>query len=87
MRSDTEKTRKSLAAAVAALVVVVILGLVLLSLLSALEETAVFGVHLATAFLVVYALVILAMILGVVAALRQRLRELKGGEEEEAKKY
>lgn len=87
MRSDTEKTRKSLAAAVAALVVVVILGLVLLSLLSALEETAVFGIHLATAFLVVYALVILAMILGVVAALRQRLRELKGGEEEEAKKY
>ena len=66
---------------------VVILGLVLLSLLTALEETAVFGIHLATAFLVVYALVVLAMILGVIAALRQRLRELKGGEEEEAKKY
>ena len=59
----------------------------MLSLLTALEETAVFGIHLATAFLVVYALVVLAMILGVIAALRQRLRELKGGEEEEAKKY
>ena len=46
-----------------------------------------FGVHLATVFLVVYALAVLAMILGVIAALRQRLRELKGGEEDEAKKY
>ena len=87
MQNGTEKKRKGLAAAIAALVMVVILGLVLLSLLAALEETAVFGIHLATAFLVVYALVVLAMILGVIAALRQRLRELKGGEEEEAKKY
>ena len=87
MHNGTEKKRKGLAAAIAALVMVVILGLVLLSLLTALEETAVFGIHLATAFLVVYALVVLAMILGVIAALRQRLRELKGGEEEEAKKY
>ena len=81
MQNGTEKKRKGLAAAIAALVMVVILGL------TALEETAVFGIHLATAFLVVYALVVLAMILGVIAALRQRLRELKGGEEEEAKKY
>ena len=87
MQNGTDKKRKGLAAAVAALVMVVIFGLLLLALLSALGETMVFGVHLATAFLVVYALVVLAMIVGVIMALRQRLRELKGGEEEEAKKY
>lgn len=87
MQNGTEKKRKSLAAAVAALVMVALFGLILLFLLSTLEETIGFGVHLATAFLVVYALVVLAMILGVIAALRQRLRELKSGEEEEAKKY
>lgn len=44
MQNGTEKKRKGLAAAIAALVMVVILGLVLLSLLTALEETAVFGI-------------------------------------------
>ena len=87
MENGTEKKRKGLAAAVAALVMVVIFGLILFSLLAALGETAGFGIHLATVFLVAYALVVLAMILGVIAALRQRLRELQSGEEEEAKKY
>ena len=81
MENGTEKRRKGLAAAVAALVMVVIFGLILFSLLAALGETVGFGVHLATVFLVVYALAVLAMIL------RQRLRELKDGEEDEAKKY
>ncbi|MCI8539252.1 MAG: hypothetical protein HFF18_11435 [Oscillospiraceae bacterium] len=35
----------------------------------------------------VYALVILAVIIGVIAALFQRLREIRGGEADEAKKY
>ena len=35
----------------------------------------------------VYALVILAIIIGVIAALFQRLREISGGEEDEARKY
>ena len=87
MENGTEKRRKGLAAAVAALVMVVIFGLILFSLLAALGETVGFGVHLATVVLVVYALAVLAMILGVIAALRQRLRELKDGEEDEAKKY
>lgn len=87
MRNDTDRKRKGIAAAVAALVMVALFGLLLASVVTALGETMVFGVHLATIFLVVYALVVLAMILGVVAALRQRLRELKGGEEEDAKKY
>ena len=87
MRNGTEKKRRGLAAAVAALVMVVIFGLLLLGILSALKEATGFGVHLAAAFLGLYALVVLAMIVGVLAALRQRLRELKGGEEDEAKKY
>lgn len=87
MQNGTEKKRKGLAAGIAALVMVIFFGLILLGLLSALGETAVFGVPLATAFLAIYALVVLAMILGVIAALRQRLRELRGGEEDEARKY
>ncbi len=35
----------------------------------------------------VYTLVILAVIIGVIGALFQRLREIRGGEEDEAKKY
>ena len=34
-----------------------------------------------------YGLLIVAMIVGVVMALCQRLREIRGGEEEDAKKY
>lgn len=87
MQNGAEKRYRGLAAAVAALAMVVIFGLVLLGILSALGEAAAFDSGLAMAFLAVYALVVLAMIIGVVAALRQRLRELRDGEEEEAKKY
>ena len=34
-----------------------------------------------------YGLLIVAMIVGVLIALRQRLQEIRGGEEEDAKKY
>lgn len=35
----------------------------------------------------VYALILIAVFIGVLAALRQRLKEIDRGEEEEAKKY
>lgn len=41
----------------------------------------------ATGLVVVYALVFLAIAVGVVVALIQRWREVRGGEEDEAKKY
>lgn len=41
----------------------------------------------ATGFVVVYVLLLLAVAVGVIAALVQRWREVKGGEEDEAKKY
>lgn len=45
------------------------------------------GDLLAMVFLLVLAGIIGAVIWGIVAALRQRLKEIDGGEEEEAKKY
>jgi len=41
----------------------------------------------ATGIVVVYALIFLAIAGGVIAALIQRWKEIKGGEEDEAKKY
>lgn len=41
----------------------------------------------ATGFVVIYALILLAIAVGVIAALVQRWREVRGGEEDEAKKY
>lgn len=45
------------------------------------------GETVAVLILIIYALVILAVIIGILLALGQRLREIKGGEEEEAMKY
>ena len=47
----------------------------------------VMGKALAVGFLLIYGGVIVAAIVGVVAALRQRLQEIEGGEEEDAKQY
>lgn len=41
----------------------------------------------AVGFLAFYGVILLTVIAGVLIALRQRLREIKSGEEEEAKKY
>lgn len=40
-----------------------------------------------TAILIVYGLMIIAAMVGVVIALRQRLKEIEGGEEDEAAQY
>ena len=45
------------------------------------------GDGLAAALLVLYALMFLAIAAGVIAALVQRWREVRGGEEDEARKY
>ena len=60
----------------------VLLGAILLPLLRVGS-----GDGAAAVILLLYALVILAVIVGVVVALRQRLREIDGGEEDEARKY
>lgn len=45
------------------------------------------GETVAVLILIIYALVICAVIVGILLALWQRLREIQGGEEEEATKY
>lgn len=47
----------------------------------------VYGELMALCFLLLYGLVILVVIAGIIMALRQRLREIRSGEEEEAKQY
>ena len=42
---------------------------------------------IALVVLIIYGLAILAVITGILLALRQRLKEIEGGEEDEARKY
>ena len=77
-----KKTAPVVCAAVAVAFLGVLLGAILWPLLGLGSEDGAAAVILA-----LYALVILAVIIGVVAALRQRLREIDGGEEDEARKY
>ena len=79
-------TKKKWTAILCAAVVVGLLGLFLAAILFPLIGQAV-GEAVAIGFLLVYGLVIVAIIVGVLAALHQRLKEIKGGEEDEAKKY
>ena len=88
-RGSSERRKKAASLACAALVVAVLgvlLGLVLLPVLMPLLGIGIMDGAAAVA-LGLYALALLAVIAGVIAALRQRLREIDGGEEEDAKKY
>jgi len=86
MPNATDRRRKKrapiLCAAVLVLLLGVFLGMVLLPLLWMGRDTA--GV---VTILLVYALAVAAVMAGVLAALRQRLREIDKGEEDEAKQY
>ena len=86
MPNATDRRRKKRApifcAAVLVLLLGVFLGVVLLPLLWMGRDTA--GV---VTILLIYALAVAAVMAGVLAALRQRLREIDKGEEDEAKQY
>ena len=85
MRGNTDRRRGALGAVIAAagtaLVVVLFIGSLLWVML---KEGA---VPAAVGIMVVYGLLGAAVVIGVFVALRQRLREIKGGEEDEARKY
>ena len=83
MRSNTKK--KIAPVLVTAAVVLLLAGVLLWMVFPMIRLT--WGATGATAFLAVYALAVIAINAGVVAALRQRLKEIEGGEEEDAKKY
>lgn len=79
-------TRKKWTAILCAAVIVGVLGLFLAAILFPLVGQAV-GEAVAMGFLLVYGLAVVAVIVGVLTALRQRLKEIRGGEEDAAKKY
>lgn len=70
-----------LAATGTALVVILFIGSLLWTML---QEGA---VPAAVGIMIVYGVFGAAVVVGVFAAMRQRLREIKGGEEDEARKY
>ena len=76
-RGNSDKRWKQRAAPIAVAVLVIVFVLPL----------AAVGVLAALLFLLFYAVTGLAVALGVLVAMRQRLRELDQGEEEDAKKY
>ena len=90
MRDSSRRRRKWVAPLVCAAVVLVfllvLLGLVLLPVVMPLLGIGTAD-GAAMAALVLYALVLLAVTVGVVVALVQRLREIRKGEEEDARKY
>ena len=76
------KKRKKKAPIICAAVVITFLGIFLATILFPLIGE-VMGEALAVGFLLIYGGVIVAAIVGVVAALRQRLQEIEGGDETE----
>ena len=83
MRDTTKKKRASI---LSAAVIVGLVGIVIATVLVPLVREA-YGDGIAIGFLAVYGLILVAVIVGVLEALGQRLKEIEGGEEEDAKKY
>lgn len=82
-RNKEDKKRGAVISAVIIIVVLaVFVGFILFPLISEMG-----GMFFAVMLLMLYVGGILAVIFGILAALKQRLEEIEGGEEEEAKKY
>lgn len=87
MRKTTDRNRKKIAPVVVAVLVVVYLAPILLFVLLALAGAAGMEARLTLPILVGYLVLGGAVIGGVVKAMMERLREIDGGEEDEASKY
>lgn len=82
----TTDGRKKTAPILWAAVIILLLGMLLAFFLFPLiGEVA--GELLAIGILVFYCLIIVGTIVGILLALRQRLKEIESGEEEDAKQY
>lgn len=79
---ETKKRASIRSAVVIIAILAVFVGFILFPLISEMG-----GMLFAVMVLLLYAGGIVAVIFGILAALKQRLEELEGGEEEEAKKY
>ena len=87
MPNATNSKHKKKIAPILCAAVFILFWLIYLALLFTPMIGASVGGGAAVAFLFFIALIILAMIVGVFLALRQRLQEIEGGEEDEAKQY
>ena len=82
-RNKEDKKRGAVISAVVIITMLaVFVGCILFPLISEMG-----GVYFAVMLLMLYIAGILAVIFGILAALKQRLEEIESGEEEEAKKY
>ena len=82
-RNKEDKKRGAVISAVIIITLLaVFVGCILFPLISEMG-----GVFFAAMLLMLYIAGILAVIFGILAALKQRLEEIESGEEEEAKKY
>ena len=82
-RNQNDKKRGAIVSAVIIITMLaVFVGFILFPLISEMG-----GVFFAVMLLMLYIAGILAVIFGILAALKQRLEEIESGEEEEAKKY
>ena len=82
-RNKEDKKRGAVISAVIIIsMLAVFVGFILFPLISEMG-----GVFFAVMLLMLYIAGILAVIFGIIAALKQRLEEIEGGEEEEAKIY
>ena len=82
-RNKEDKKRGAVISAVIIITMLaVFVGFILFPLISEMG-----GVFFAVMLLMLYIAGILAVIFGIIAALKQRLEEIESGEEEEAKKY
>lgn len=81
-----EKKSKKRVAVAAALMVIALMTVYLVAIIIPLVREAM-GEGVVVAILAVYGALILASIVGVTLALKQRLKEIESGEEDEAKRY
>ena len=82
---QTNKKRKKIAPWIVALVFIVVFGTYIGFLIFAWMQTS--DVGAAGLLIGIYIAVLAAMIVGIIIALRQRLKEIDGGEEDEALQY
>ena len=81
-----EKKSKKRVAIIAALVVIALMTTYLVAIIIPLVRECL-GEAIAMGILGIYGVVILASMVGVSLALKQRLKEIESGEEDEAKRY
>lgn len=86
MQDTTNKKSRKRAPIICATIIIGILALFLATFIYPLLGAS-YGEVIALVVLIIYGLAILAVITGILLALRQRLKEIEGGEEDEARKY